>query len=116
MGAKPSHLMFDKLDGFTKIHDKIRYLVLFDFSYCDKICNKIKYLVSKKRSITESINHNFARTITDSYDSIPIEKKLTFHNVIILIKSVVDKNNNEYYYHIFLEKGSYKDKSNTEYF
>ena len=35
---------------------------------------------------------------------------LTFHNVIILIKSVVIKNENKYYYNIFLEKGSYKDK------
>ena len=35
---------------------------------------------------------------------------LTFHNVIILIKSVVNKNENKYYYNIFLEKGSYKDK------
>ena len=26
------------------------------------------------------------------------------------------KNKNECYYNIFLEKGSYKDKSNTEYF
>ena len=42
---------------------------------------------------------------------------LTFHNVIIiLIKSVVNKNKNEYYYIIFLEKGSYKDKFNTEFF
>ena len=35
---------------------------------------------------------------------------LTFHNVIILIKPVVNKNENKYYYNIFLEKGSYKDK------
>ena len=35
---------------------------------------------------------------------------LTFHNVIILIKLVVNKNKNKCYYNIFLEKGSYKDK------
>ena len=34
----------------------------------------------------------------------------------MLIKSVVNKNKNGYYYNIFLEKGLYKDKSNTEYF
>ena len=28
----------------------------------------------------------------------------------------VNKNKNHYYYNIFLEKGSYKDKFNTEYF
>ena len=37
---------------------------------------------------------------------------LAFHNVIILIKSVVNKNENKYYYNIFLEKGSNKYKSN----
>ena len=71
---------------------------------------------SEKSGITDSINHNFGRIRIDSYDSLPIEKLLTFHNVIILIKSVVNKNKNEYYYNIFLEKGLYKDKSNTEYF
>ena len=29
---------------------------------------------------------------------------MTFQNVIILIKSVVNKNKNEYHYHIFLEE------------
>ena len=41
---------------------------------------------------------------------------LTFHNVIIVIKSVVNKNENEYYYKIFLEKGSHKDKFCTQFF
>ena len=35
---------------------------------------------------------------------------------MILIKSVIDKNKNQYYYNIFLGKSSYKDKSNTKYF
>ena len=39
---------------------------------------------------------------------------LTFHNVIILIKSVFNKYKNNYCYNIFLEKGSNKDKANTE--
>ena len=34
---------------------------------------------------------------------------------MMLIKSVVNKNKNDYYNNIFLEKGSYKNKSNTEY-
>ena len=44
------------------------------------------------------------------------EKIVTFHNVIIPIRSVVNKNKNKNYYHIFLEKGSYKEKSNKRYF
>ena len=39
--------------------------------------------------------------IVDSYNSLPIKKILTFHNVMILIKSVVNKNKNKYYYNIF---------------
>ena len=35
---------------------------------------------------------------------------MTFHDVLILIRLVVSKNKNKYYYNIFLEKGSYKDK------
>ena len=52
----------------------------------------------------------------DSDNSLPIEKTLTFHNVIIFIKLVVNENKNNYFSNIFLEKGFYKDKSNTEYF
>ena len=34
----------------------------------------------------------------------------------MFIKSVVDKNKNEYYSNILLENGSYKDKSDRRYF
>ena len=55
------------------------------------------YLVSEKSGIKDSINHNFAKIRIDLYNSLPIEKILTFHNVITLIKSVVNKNENNYY-------------------
>ena len=45
-----------------------------------------------------------------------MKKILSFHNVIIRIKSVVNKNKNEYYCNIFLEKLLYKDKFDTRYF
>ena len=98
--AKPLRTRFDKIDGFIKIHDKIRYLVLFDYSYCDRICDNIKYVISETSGITDSINHNLVRTRSDSYHSLPIEKILILHNVIILIKSVVNKNKTEYYYKV----------------
>ena len=41
----------------------------------------------------------------DSYDSLSLEKRLTFHNAIILIKLVFIKNQNHYYYNILLVKG-----------
>ena len=99
-------IRLDNINGFIKVPDKIRYLVLFDYSY----------LISEISAITDSINHNFAGFRIDSYNSLPIEKILTFHNVLIPIKSAVNKKKNEYYHNIFLEKVSYKDKSNTEYF
>ena len=37
-----------------------------------------------------------------------IEKILTLHNVVILIKSVLNKDKNYYYYKIFLGKYSYQ--------
>ena len=77
-GAKPLRNRFDKIDRFIKIHGKIRYFVLFNYSYCDEICDKIKYLISKKSGITDSINHNFGRIRIESYDSLPIQKILTF--------------------------------------
>ena len=115
-GAKPLRIRFDKVGGFIKLHDKVRYLVLFDHSYCDKLCDKFKYLISEKSGSTDSIDHNFVRIRIDSYNSLPIENILTFHNVIILITLVVNKNKNEYCYNTYLGKGSYTDKSNSEYF
>ena len=76
----------------------------------------IRYLISEKSGIPDSINHNLAKIKLDPYNSLPIEKILTFYNSITLIKPVVNKNKNHYYYNIFLEKGSYKNKSNTELF
>ena len=73
-GTKTLRIRFDKIDGFIKIHDEIRYLVLFDCSWCDKICDRIKYIISEKSGFTDNINHNFARIRIDSYNSLPNEK------------------------------------------
>ena len=47
---------------------------------------------------------NYAKINVDSYDSLPLEKTLTFHNAVILTKSVFNKDKNNYYCNIFLEK------------
>ena len=77
-GTKPLRIRFDKIDGFIKIHCRIRYLVLLDCSWCEEICDRIKYLISWKIGITDSINHNFARIRIDSCNSLPIEKNIDF--------------------------------------
>ena len=43
-----------------------------------------------------------------SFDSLPIEKILTLHNVIIPIKSVLNKDKTHYYRKILLEKCWYQ--------
>ena len=54
------------------------------------------------------LSHNYARIKVDSYDSLPLEKILTFHEVIISIKSVLNWSQKHYSYDIFLEKCSYQ--------
>ena len=85
-------IRYDEIDGFIKIPDRIKYLVLFDYGWFNKICGRINYLICEKNGITNNINHNFAKIRIDSYKSLPSEKILTFHNVIILIRSVANKN------------------------
>ena len=92
--AKPFRIRLNKIDGFIKVHDKIRCLVLFDYSYQDIICDKIKCLISEKNDIKDSSIYNFRETRIDSYNSLPAEKILTFYSVIILFKLVVNKNKN----------------------
>ena len=90
MGSTPTRIRFEKLDVFIKTYFEIRYLVILDHSQFHKICDKIKYLMSEKSGIKDNINCNLARIRIDSYNSLPIEKILTFHNVIILFKSVIN--------------------------
>ena len=71
LGPKPLRIRFDKIDVF-------------------------KHLISKKSGITNSINYDFGKIRIDSYNALPIEKLLTFHYVILLIKSVVNKDKDNY--------------------
>ena len=81
MGVNASHIRYNKVDGFIKIYDGTRYLVLFGPERYDAIYDRIACLISEKCGITY-YNHNFARIRIDSYNSLPIEKTLTSHNVI----------------------------------
>ena len=72
------------------------------------LTKKIKYLISQKSGIAYIFSHYFAEIKVDSYDTLPIEKGLILHNVIIHIKSALNKDINHYYYKVFLEKHCYK--------
>ena len=46
---KPLRIRCDKIDGFIiSLDGKIKHLVLSDYGLLDKICDKIKYLISQK--------------------------------------------------------------------
>ena len=64
--------------------------------------------IGLESGITYAISHYYAEIKVDSYDSLPLEKTLTFHNVIILIKSVFNKDRNNCCYNIFLAKALYE--------
>ena len=86
------HIRFNEIDGFIRGHDGTRYLVLFESEKKnDLIYNRIRYLISVKSSITYIISHNYAKMKVDSYNSLPL-------HVIILIKSVWNKDKNNYCY------------------
>ena len=99
IGANPLHIRFDKVDRFIRVHGWTRYtLVLFILEKFDTIYNRIRYFI-----ILKTVLHI---PIIDIYDSLTLPKTLTLHNVVIFIKSVLNKDQNHYYYNIFLEKCS----------
>ena len=73
---------------------------------CYYFDNIIRYLTSLKSGITYMSSHYFAKTKINSYDSLLIEKTLTLHNIIILIKLALNKDQNHFYYETFLENFS----------
>ena len=90
---------------------------MFGSEKYEAIYNRIRYLLNLKSVTTYVSSHYFEKVKVDSYDSLPIEKTLTLHNVIILIKSVLNKYQNHYYYNILLEKCLYQlAKNNANFF
>ena len=83
IGSKPLRIRFDKINEIIRIYDGARYLTLFGTKTYDAIYEELDIIK------------------IDFYDSLPIEKTLTLHNVIILIKSVLNKDKNQHYYKIF---------------
>ena len=101
--AKLLCIRFDKIDRFIRVFDGTRYLVLFGSEKYNFFYNRIRYVLSIKSGITFIISHKYAKIKVDSYNSLAVEKKKIFHNVIILFKSVWNKDKDNCYYNIFLE-------------
>ena len=50
-----------------------------------------------KIGITYFISYNYTEIKVDSYNSLPVEKTSTFHNALIFIKTVFNKDENNFY-------------------
>ena len=60
------------------------------------------------KSNISAVFSNNTKIKIDLDDDLPLQKIITMHDVVILIKSAFNENLNRYYYHVFLEKCSYK--------
>ena len=81
IGAKPLCIRLDKTDGFIRVYDGTECVVLFGGKKVTTgldICNRIRYLIGAKSSITLLISHNYSKIKFDSYDSLPLEKQWLF--------------------------------------
>ena len=88
--------------GFIRDYDGTKYLVLFRLEKYDAIYDRIRYLIGLHFS------YNYAKIKLDSDDDLHLEETLTSSNVIILIKSDFNKDQNHYHYNTFLEKYSHQ--------
>ena len=52
ISAKPLRVRFYKIDGFIRVYDGTRYLVLFGAEKYDSIYKRIRYLIGIKNGIT----------------------------------------------------------------
>ena len=108
IGRKPLQIRFGKIGGFIKIYDETKYLVLLDSEKYGTIYDRIRYFSRLKSSISYFFSYYFSKIKVDFYDSLLIEQRLTLHDVLIHITSVLNKDKSHYYYKIFLEKVSYQ--------
>ena len=90
-------IRLDKVDGFIRVSNRTICLALYGPEKYIAISNRIRYLIGVTSCIAYVFPNNYARIKVDSYDSLPLEETLTLHNVIILIKSLFNKDQNHYY-------------------
>ena len=64
--SMPLRIRFDKIDGFIRGYDGIRYLVLTGSQKHDSIYNRTGYFISVKNDITYKFSQNYAKVKADS--------------------------------------------------
>ena len=90
------HIRFNKIDGFVRVYDRTRCLVLFGPKKYDDIYDRIRHVVGLISGITYAFFRKDAKVKNDSYNSLPLEETLILHNVIVHIKSKFNKDQNLY--------------------
>ena len=98
INPKRLSIRFNKMDGFIKTCDGTRYLRFFCSEKYDAIYNRIRYFIGAEKWHHVYFSHYFAKVVVDSYDSLPIGRILTLHNVITHIKSVLNKDDKNQFY------------------
>ena len=68
-GSKPLCIRFDEMDGFIRVCDGIRYLILFGPEKYDGIYDRIRCLISQKSNIIYVFSHICVKVKIDFYDS-----------------------------------------------
>ena len=61
IGAKPLRIRSDKIDGFIRVDDGNKYLILFGDEKYNFIYNRIRYLIEVKSGITYVISHMYTK-------------------------------------------------------
>ena len=61
-----------------------------------------------KSNMLDVYYHKYTKIKINSDNGLALEKPLNMRNVVILVKSIFNKNRNHFYYQIFLEIYSYK--------
>ena len=91
IGLNHLRIRFNNMEGFIRVYEGTRYLVIFGSENYDASFNMIRYQV-----FNYDFSHYYVKVKVDSYDSLTIEKTLTLHNVIKVIGSVLNKDQNHY--------------------
>ena len=72
------------------------------------IQNKIRYFKIRKCCVTYVLTYKYEKIKIDSCGSLHLGEALTLDNVIMFIKSVLNKNRNLHYYNMLLEECLYQ--------
>ena len=75
IGAESLRIRFNKTDGFIRVYDGTKYLVLFGAKIYNFIYNRIRYLTGLK-VVLHVISHSYVISQLDSYNSLYLKKTL----------------------------------------